>query len=294
MLANLNSLLIRLATVALMVAIVAGTSTSGQAPAAIAQHLAHRSVPVEGIPHRTLARDTSPRFLVGAGAGLAQADCANLRAGPVAWALLADAGDIDREVAAYPSGAREIAPVFEYACVPKNTTIVTVFSYNGEVVLTDKETLTPSGDAGLYSYPLMTDDGSPLADGEWKAAFYSDGALLTSGVVPVGGQQATEAVAVRGTVRDSNTRKPVRGALVAIVKPGISVSTFLDSGRESDLYVSATTDGLGQFSLSRPLPRGATYGLLVVAKGYRPIAEDNFAVGPGQPNPLTMDIVVIK
>jgi hypothetical protein len=293
MLANVKLFLVRLAAMALMVAIAACTSMSGQAPAATAQRLAHRSISLEKIPPRTLTRDANSRLLAGA-ATLAQADCTNLRAGPVAWVVLTQAGDIEREVVAYPSGTIEIAPVFEYACVPTNTTIVTVFSHDGAVVLTDQETLAPSVDAGLYSYPLMTEDGSALVEGEWKVEFYSGGSLLASGAVQVGGAQATGAVAVRGTVRDGSTRKPVRGALVAIVKPGISVSAWLDGGRESDLYASATTDALGQYSLSRPLARGTTYGLLVVAKGYRPIAEDTFVVGPGEPNPFVMDIVVAK
>jgi hypothetical protein len=146
----------------------------------------------------------------------------------------------------------------------------------------------------VYAYPLSADDSSPLDEGEWKVAFYRDKQLLASSAVRVGGAPRASGVAVRGTVRDGNTRKPIKGALVAVLKPGISVKTFLDTGRESDLFASATTDSLGQFSLSRPLARDTTYGLLIVARGYRPITRDDLRLGANDADPLSMDILMVQ
>jgi hypothetical protein len=225
----------------------------------------------------------------------AAAACDTLRAGTVTWVTLNDEGGIDRQVSAYPSGTTAIAPLFEYSCAPKNTTIVTVFSHDGETVLTDKEALRPSERAESYSYPLRNEDNTALENGEWKVAFYKDKTLLTSGTVQVGGATAaSNAVTVRGTVRDGNTRKPIKAALVAVIKPGMSVSAFLESGRETDLLASGTTDSLGQFSLNRPLTRDIIYSLLIVAKGYRPIGRDDFKLGGDDPDPLDMDILMMK
>jgi hypothetical protein len=220
--------------------------------------------------------------------------CASLRASPVAWVTLDDQGQIDQHVTNYPSGTTEIVPSFEYACVPKNTTIVTVFTYEGNAVVSDKEALRFSAQAGVYAYPLSADDGSPLDQGEWKVSFYQDKMLLVSGVVQVGDDQRSNGVVVRGTVRDGNTRNPIKGALVAVLKPGILVKTFLDAGKESDLFASGTTDSLGQFSLNRPLVRDTTYSLLIVARGYRPIARDDLRLGARDPDPLRMDILMVK
>jgi hypothetical protein len=220
--------------------------------------------------------------------------CNALKAGPVTWVTLDDQDEIDRQVTEYPSGAMQIVPTFEYACLPKNTTIVTVFTYEGEAVLSDKETLRPSTQAGVYAYPLSADDGSPLDEGAWTVAFYKDKTLLASGVVQVGGGQRSSGVAVRGTVRDGNTRKPIKGALIAVLKPGILVKTFLDAGNQSDLFASGTTDSLGQFSLNRPLARDTTYGLLIVARGYRPITRDDLRLGIDADDPLNMDILMVK
>jgi hypothetical protein len=226
--------------------------------------------------------------------GSAAQACASLRASPVSWVTLDDQGQVDQHVANYPSGTTEIAPSFEYDCVPKNTTIVTVFTYEGDAVLSDKESLRFSAQAGVYAYPLSADDGGPLDQGEWKVSFYKDKTLLVSGVVRVGDDQRSSGVLVRGTVRDGNTRNPIKGALVAVLKPGISVKTFLDVGKESDLLASGTTDSLGQFSLNRPLVRDTTYSLLIVARGYRPIARDDLRLGARDPDPLRMDILMVK
>ncbi|HEU5102521.1 MAG TPA: carboxypeptidase-like regulatory domain-containing protein [Roseiflexaceae bacterium] len=220
--------------------------------------------------------------------------CDKLQAGPVSWVVLDEQGEIERQVTEYPSGTTEIVPTFEYSCVPKHTTIVTVFTYAGEAVLSDKQTLRPSAQASVYAYPLSTEDSSPLEEGEWKVAFYQDKVLLASGAVRVGGAPRSSRVTVRGTVRDGNTRKPIKGALVAVLKPGISVKTFLDTGKESDVFTSGTTDSLGQFSLSRPLARGTTYGLLIVARGYRPITRDDLRLGVSDADPLSMDILMVK
>jgi hypothetical protein len=220
--------------------------------------------------------------------------CASLRAGPVSWVTLDDQGQIDQHVISYPSGTTEIVPSFEYACVPKDTTIVTVFTYEGNAALSDKEALRSSAQAGVYAYPLSADDGGPLDQGDWKVSFYKDKALLSSGVVRVGDDQRSSDVVVRGIVRDGNTRNSIKGAFVAVLKPGILVKTFLDVGKESDLFASGTSDNLGQFSLNRPLARDTTYSLLIVARGYRPIARDDLRLTASDPDPLRMDILMVK
>jgi hypothetical protein len=129
------------------------------------------------------------RAAVAMATGAAAQACASLRAGPVSWVTLDDQGQIDQHVIDYPSGTTEIVPSFEYACVPKNTTIVTVFTYEGNAVLSDKEVLRFSAQAGVYAYPLSADDGDPLDQGDWKVSFYKDKALLASGAVRVGDDQ---------------------------------------------------------------------------------------------------------
>jgi hypothetical protein len=263
-------------------------------PSSIVQPFANRSDAPVVQPQLALVAQPAAGPASHNRATLARGGCDDMRPSSVAWYVLTGDGEVDRRVDAYPSGAREIVAGFEYECVPANTIIVTVFTHDGEVVLTDEESLGASAEAGLYSYPLVAEDGTPLADGEWQVSFSTSRQRLVSGGVRVGGAQMPNTTLLRGMVRDNSARKPVRGALVAIIKPGVTVGSFLDSGRESDLYASATTDSLGQFTLSRPLARGVAYGLLVVAKGYRPLAQDDFSIAAGEPTSLSIDILLVK
>src|ERR1700687_3973855 len=62
------------------------------------------------------------------------AACTAMTATDVAWVTLTPNHHIDKQVPAYPSGATDITPVFQYNCAPANTTVVSVFSLNGLTV----------------------------------------------------------------------------------------------------------------------------------------------------------------
>jgi hypothetical protein len=230
--------------------------------------------------------------------GAAQAACTTMRGGPVGWVTLDEDGDIDEQVTAYPADTSLITPVFEYNCIPKKVTLVTVFTYKGETVFTDKESLRASNRSGLYGYPLTTDDGSPLGDGEWGVAFYNNKTLLTKGTVIIGeegGTQASTTVIVQGLVRDKKTRKPIRGAVILVLKPGVTIQRFLDRGqKDSDVLTAGQTDSKGKFVIEKALQRGTSYSLIVVARGYKPVGQDGMQISANDPNPLELTITMTK
>ncbi len=244
----------------------------------------------------------SASFLERAGAASAlqpmrrvAAACAKMTAGPVAWVTLNDEGDIDQQVESYPSGATGIVPVFEYDCVPKKTTIVTVFALDGETLYTDKETLRASNTSGLYGYPLTTTDDSALDEGEWSVEFYNNKTLLTSGHVAVGATEGGDSVTVVGSVKDAKTKKGIKGAVILILNPGLTVQDFVDGGqKDEDVFTAAKTDGKGQFELEAPLARSMAYSVIVVAKGYQPIAQDGLEIADDDPDPLELTITLTK
>jgi len=227
----------------------------------------------------------------------ALAACSALQAGPVAWVILTDDNEIESQVESYDSGTSTITPVFEYNCVPKKVKIVTVFSLNGETVFTDQESLRASNSSGLYGYPLGTTDDSPLDDGEWGVEFFNNKTLLTSGLVTVGeGEGAIgETVTVEGTVKDKKTRKPIKGAVILVLQPGITVQDFVDRGqKDADVFTAAQTDSRGQFVLENPLERNVAYSIVVVAKGYKPLGVDGSIVDDEQPDPVQLDITMTR
>jgi hypothetical protein len=221
--------------------------------------------------------------------------CARMQASDVAWVTLDDEGDIDEQVEAYPSGSTGITPIFEYNCVPKKTTIVTVFSFEGETVYTDKEQLKASNSDGVYGYPLATTDDSPMDEGEWGVEFYNNKTLLTSSTVIVGAEEGGDTVTVIGTIKDAKTKKGIKGAVFLVLVPDVTVEDFIDGGQQDeDVYTAGKTDGKGYFELENPLEREVPYSVIVVAKGYKPIAQDGLSVAADDPDPLELDIKLTK
>lgn len=228
-----------------------------------------------------------------------RAGCNNLQPSDVGWVTLTANGEIDQQVSSYPSGVNTITPVFRYACVPQGTTIVSVFTFNGETVLTNKESLKPSTRKGIYQYPIGYADDTALDEGEWGAQFFNGKTLLTEGTVMVGeaaeAATPTQAVSVQGTVKDKKTKKPIKGATVLVLQPGVSLDSFIKGGqKDSDVFTAGQTDSQGEFALAAPLARGETYAIIIVAKGYKATANNALTVATDAPDPITLTVTMTK
>jgi hypothetical protein len=227
--------------------------------------------------------------------------CAALEASEVAWVTLTESGEVDQQVDSYPDGAALITPLFQYNCVPKKITVVTVFTLNGKTVFTDKDTLKASTSKGFYAYPLGSQDNSALEDGEWGVEFYNNKTLLTSGTVTVGGEatdsgnQTNNTVTVQGTVKDARTKKPIKGAVVLVLNSGTSVQQFIDGGQpDAEVFTVGRTDSQGEFTLDQPLERNTEYSLVITAKGYKPIGQDGFVIDDKLPEPVELNVKLSK
>lgn len=247
------------------------------------------------------------RAAASANAGMAPAlaGCTKMTASEVAWVTLDDDGEIADQVDSYESGATTITPLFEYNCVPKKTTISSVFYLNGEAVFSDKESVKASNAKGTYAYPIGTTDGSPMDDGEWGVEFYNGKTLLTSGTVVIGaggggggdgGETGGDTVTVQGKVTDKKTKKPINKAVVLVLNPGVSVQDFVDGGqKDKDVFTAGQTDSKGQFTLEDPLEVGGEgYSIIIVAKGYKPAATDNFVITEDMGDPVQLDVALTK
>ncbi|HWQ12935.1 MAG TPA: carboxypeptidase-like regulatory domain-containing protein [Roseiflexaceae bacterium] len=199
----------------------------------------------------------------------------------------------------YPSGVESIEPYFEYSCVPKNTKIATVFTLDGEEVFSDSEAVPASNSPNYYFYPLTSKKGV-MPDGEWGVTFLVNNKVVAEGSITVGGTGGEDpgpatTVQVGGTVTDKRTKKPIKGALFVVLNPGVTVQDFADSDfAEEHILTSATSDASGEFVLDTPLERNVEYSVVVAAKGYKPIAQDGFTITDEDPDPLILNVALVK
>jgi hypothetical protein len=227
---------------------------------------------------------------------LAPDACSKMEASDVAWVTLTEDGDIDEQVDSYEPGTSLITPLFEYPCVPKKVTLVTSFSFEGEVVYTDKETLKSSNSEGLYAYPLGTTDNSPMDEGTWGVEFFNNKTLLTSGEIVVGEEgEVSDTIEVQGTVKDKKTKKAIKGATIIVLNPGVTVEDWVENDQdEDDVFTAGKTNSKGQFTLEDPLTRNETYSLIIVAKGYKTLATDSFVIDDDVEAPAQLDVTMTK
>jgi hypothetical protein len=230
----------------------------------------------------------------------ALAACTKMTGSNVIWVTLDSDGNIDQPVDSYPTDTTRITPVFKYNCVPKKTTLVTIFKLAGDEVFSDKESLKASNAKGTYAYPLGMKDDTALPDGNWAVEFYNNKTLLTSGEIVVGkdtgtGQTTSKKVTVQGTVTDKKSKKAIKGAVIVVLRPGITVKKFVDGGqKDTDVFTVGQTDSKGNFVLAEQLERNTGYSVVVVAKGYKATAADGFTISDTDPDPLVLTITMNK
>ncbi|NJM05223.1 peptidase M4 family protein [Candidatus Gracilibacteria bacterium] len=99
-------------------------------------------------------------------------------------------------------------------------------------------------------------------------------------------------VFVQGAITDVNTRRGIPGAQIFIMQPGVSASQAAadDNLTANEVLTVGTADRQGLFQTERPVPRGQSYGVIVFARGYRPIVADGeMNVPANASNPYRVD-----
>jgi hypothetical protein len=111
------------------------------------------------------------------------------------------------------------------------------------------------------------------------SSFFVDDVSLQSCAKSSGGGQSGSAqgVEVQGQVTDASTGKAIEGATVYILAPGKTVKEVYSDGKVSkgEYVTLAVTDKKGNYIMPDLAARGQNYGMIVLAKGYRPAGGDN-------------------
>jgi serine protease Do len=227
--------------------------------------------------------------------------------GPVSWYTIdSDGKPVDR-VDSYPTGTGTIAANFEFSGMTDGQSWAEAWYNNGEQVAAQKFNWEYGTDGNLTVY-LYNNDGSELADGDYKLELYAGTDLpkLTEGEVTLGGSAANgsispspvtsdKGVQLLGTISDQDTNKPIKDALFIVLKPGISVSKWQDNNLdESMIFASAKTDRKGYFELPDRLQRDTKYTIVIVAEGYQAQVFENEVLDDSTPDNFELSIPLTR
>ena len=125
---------------------------------------------------------------------------------------------------------------------------------------------------------------SPLFEQMWSSFQVTTGEEVTTG-----GE-----VLMVGTIVDSDTGRGIANAVVVILKEGVTIEQFTDSGNDKSLIYDAAQSGTdGAFQMNLPLARGASYAVFAVAEGYNPVV-DQLDISDSVPNPWEVRVTMQK
>jgi hypothetical protein len=140
------------------------------------------------------------------------------------------------------------------------------------------------GESGMWHDHIYA-EGGLLPEGEFRLELYVEGQLVRSGTTTVStGAQPTpmpapvsrNGVQTQGVVIDLDTGRPISGAVVFVLKPGITWKAF--EWTDEEVYAFAETDRQGLFKLPELLERSECYTVAVGAQGYWTFGEDDVCI----------------
>jgi hypothetical protein len=96
-------------------------------------------------------------------------------------------------------------------------------------------------------------------------------------------------VYVQGYIKNADTGRGIEGAQFFVIRPGLSASAAAadDKVTTSEVLTYGVSDANGLYQTQAPIPRGTTYSVIVLARGFRAIvADDGMNVPANAPNPF--------
>src|SRR5205823_6334316 len=127
------------------------------------------------------------------------------------------------------------------------------------------------------------------------------GQQVQSGSFSIGSGQSQptpteQGVVVHGQIVDADTQRPIPGAALALLKPGMTIDEFDQSSDGTGLMAAIGTAGAdGTYETAPGLARGQTYVAIVAAKGYqRRVFSEGLVIGADDPNPLGLKPLALK
>jgi S1-C subfamily serine protease len=77
--------------------------------------------------------------------------------------------------------------------------------------------------------------------------------------------------AISGRVIDASTQRPIRGAVIVVLKAGVNAFRVTQSRLRYQISTAGLSDSRGFFLSRKPIRQGGAHGIIVVARGYEPL-----------------------
>jgi serine protease Do len=180
-----------------------------------------------------------------------------------------------------PGGLQQLYATFDYDNLMQGAPWNQTWALNGKVIY-QNEAAWGDGPSGRKTLVLGNKNGLP--DGMYHLVLSLGGAIALQGGVSVGKHQFDTDSEISGRVVDQADGRGIANVLVIALKPGISVQQFAAVRSKYMAQTSTRTIADGRFVFPQQLPKGQSYGLVVVAEGYVDLAIDGaLRVGPDAP-----------
>lgn len=208
-------------------------------------------------------------------------------------------------VNAYPSDALCIAAGFEYSGMTNGQLLVEYWYLNGEKVA-EYSYAWEWDESGLFG-TYLPNGGDPMPAGNYKVELYAGDNLTFMGASPeveVSGEGGTsqpsqpsssdDTVSVYGIVYDEATGKPINGAFVFVLTPGVTYEQWSNENY-ADQYISAylQTGSNGGYQITG-IPRNTEFTLVFTAQGYYDAYLDNAIATDNDPAEFELNVGLTK
>jgi hypothetical protein len=166
--------------------------------------------------------------------------------------------------------------------------------YEGEQVLTQGE----EWDMGdIDSAWVNISHPAGLPEGEFTLELYIGEQLVEQAsfaVLARGGPLRVKTIDVVGAVHDAdNRRRPVAGALIVFLQPGITIDEWSGADfAEDSVYGAGTSNRSGEFQLDAQVTPGERYGVVVLHDDYEPVAVDDYEIPADATDPYELDVAL--
>lgn len=185
-----------------------------------------------------------------------------------------------------PSGGKQICAAFQYQGLRDGLPWGQVWVLDGRKIL-DKEDRWDDGSSGRKVIRLSNPKGLP--DGTYHLILTLGGQVSLEGKVVLGHDESADC-RVSGQIVDGQTGRGLKSVMVAALRPGVAVRQYAEGRDRKLIHSLAVTDDDGRFIFPEQLPKGQTYGLVVLADGYQDLGIDSaLSIGAHVPEQATMN-----